>query len=300
MEEQVNYRLILILENIPRSATSYQVRLDGRTLELTDDEPILSVYTDIGVHNIEVSSSPTVRESASFRVQPGQRITKVFVRPTAHKIDLDIDIGLRSRRPQYRENGEPGPRPVPMRSRPPAPAPAVSRPEILAALLAFMFLFGLVCGILLSLVIWPARPRAAAADPVQTADAPSDRNAEEAKEGYAIELRDARLTLDTVGDPAVVIAYSWTNNSGETVNAAKLFQAKAFQDGVQLDTAEIVDIGLYDPTAYTRELRPDATTELQAVFRLANERGVIEFEISPLPGVPGTPVIEELDPADLE
>lgn len=289
MEEQINYRLILILENIPHSATSYQVRLDGRTLELTDDEPILSIRTEAGVHNIEVSSSPTVRESASFRIHPGQIITKIFVRPTARKIELDIDIGLRARPPQDRESEETETRFV--------PAPAPSRRGTGAAWLAFMFLFGLVCGLLLSLAIWPARSRAAAS-PAQTLESPSPSDGPD--EGhYTIEVRNVQLTLDTTGAPAVVITYNWTNNSGDTINAAKLFQTKAFQGGVQLDAAEIQDVWLYDPAAYTRELRPDATLELQAVFLLMSERAVIEFEVSPLPGVPGTRVIEEFDPENL-
>lgn len=294
MEEQIKYRLILILENIPHGAESYQVRLDSRSMELTDDEPILAVYTDVGVHNIEVSTGPMVRESASFRVQPGQRITKIFVRPTARKIDLDIDIGLRARQPQFRDGGETEPRSIS-----PPPAAASSRNGTRAAWLTFAFLLGLVCGLLLSLAIWPARSRAPAASPARAAETPELSESPDAM-NYAIALQGARLTLDTAENPAVVITYTWTNNSGETVNAAGLFQAKAFQNGVQLDAAEVHDIGLYDPTAYTRELRPDATTELQAVFRLTSELDVIEFEVAPLPGVPGTPVLEALDPAELD
>lgn len=295
MEEQINYRLILILENIPHSATSYQVRLDNRTLELTDDEPILAVYTEVGVHNIDVSASPTVRESASFRVQPGQRITKVFVRPTAHKIDLDIDIGRRARPIQHRESVETANRVEPTHG----PAPAPSRRGIGAAWLAFVFLLGLVCGLLLSLAIWPARARTSSAGPAQTMESPTLSDAPGA-EDYTIEIRNVRRTTDVAGNPAVVIAYAWTNNSGGTVNAAGLFQAKAFQGGVQLDAAEIYDIGLYDPTAYTRELRPDATTELQSAFRLTSERVPLEFEVTPLPGVSGETVLEEFAPSEME
>lgn len=297
MDEQRNYRLILILENIPHSATSYQVRLDGRTLELTDDEPILAVYTEDGVHNIEVSASPTVRESASFRIQPGQRITKVFVRPTAHKIDLDIDAGRRARGFRNRESAEAEQRPAPAPM--PAPAPAASRRGTMAAWLAIMFLVGLICGLLLSLAIWPARARASAAGPSQSLESPTPSDAPGSGD-YSIEIRGARRTTDDAGGPAVVVSYVWTNNSGGTVNAAELFQARAFQAGVQLDPAEIYDIGLYDPTAYTRRLRPDAATELQSAFRLTSERVPIEFEVTPLPGVSGEAVLEEFVPSELE
>lgn len=297
MDEQRNYRLILILENIPHSATSYQVRLDGRTLELTDDEPILAVYTEDGIHNIEVSASPTVRESASFRIQPGQRITKVFVRPTAHKIDLDIDAGRRARGFRNRESAEAEQRPAPAPM--PAPAPAASRRGTMAAWLAIMFLVGLICGLLLSLAIWPARARASASGPSQPLESPAPSDAPES-EDYSIEIRGARRTTDDAGGPAVVVSYVWTNNSGGTVNAAGLFQARAFQAGVQLDPAEIYDIGLYDPTAYTRQLRPDAATELQSAFRLTSERVPIEFEVTPLPGVSGEAVLEEFAPSELE
>lgn len=297
MEEQINYRLILILENIPYAAQSYQVRLDSRTLELTDEEPILAVYTEPGDHSIEVAASPTVRESASFRIQPGQRITKIFVRPTAHKIDLDIDAGRRARALRDREPAEAGPRSASVPA--PTPRPAPSRRGTRAAWLAFMFLLGLVCGLLLSLAIWPARARAATASPPAATESPEPSETPGAG-NYAVEIRSVRRTTDALEGSAIVVTYAWTNNSGDTVNAAGLFQAKAFQDGIQLDAAEIYDIGLYDPTAYTRELRPDATTELQAAFRLTSETAVVEFEVTPLPGIPGTPVIEEFDPAELE
>ena len=307
MEEQISYRLILILENIPHSATSYLVRLDNRTLELTDDEPILAVYTEAGIHNIEVSSSPTVRESASFRIQPGQRITKVFVRPTAHRIDLDIDIGRRARGFRNRESAEeeyrPASAPAPGSTPSPAPVPAQaqasSRNGMRAAWLAFTFLLGLVCGLLLSLAIWPARARASSTGPAQALEGPALSDAPGAGD-FAIEIRSVRRTTDAAGDPAVVVAYVWTNNSGGTVNAAELFQARAFQAGVQLDPAEIYDVGLYDPTAYTRQLRPDAATELQSAFLLTSERVPVEFEITPLPGVSGEAVLEEFAPSELE
>lgn len=292
MEERIPYRLIMILENVPRAAQIYQVRLDGRMLELTDEEPFVAVYTEPGVHNIDVMASPTVKESASFRVQPGQMITKIFVRPTAHKIDLDIDIGLRSRTFRDLGNREG----VEEESRPaPAPARAPFRSGVWAALLIFMFLLGLVCGLLLSRAIWPTRTRVPAA-----ADLPQVTESPPPSEDYSVEILDARRTIDDAGGPAIVISYAWTNNSGGTVNAAGLFQVYAFQDGVQLDAAAIFDIGLYDPTAFTRQLRPDARLELQAAFRLLNESSVVEFEVTPLPDVPGAAVLEEFDPADME
>lgn len=292
MEERVPYRLILILENIPRAATVYQVRLDGRALELTDDVPILAVNTEPGIHNIDISASPTVKESASFRVQPGQMVTKIFVRPTAHKIDLDIDIGLRSR--SFQDLGNRTDMGAESQSAP-ARAP-VSRRGIWAALLIFIFLLGLVGGLLLARAIWPTRTRTSGlTGPAQTTESPAPSESD-----FAVELRIAHRTIDDAGGIAVVITYAWTNNSGDTLSAADLFQTKAFQDGVQLDAAAIYDISLYDPTAFTRELRPGATLELQAAFRLTDERSDIEFEIAPLEDVSGAPVIEKLDPGELE
>ena len=69
---------------------------------------------------------------------------------------------------------------------------------------------------------------------------------------------------------------------------------------MQLDAAAVYDINLYDPTAFTRELRPGATLELQAAFRLTSDSSDIEFEVAPLEDASGAPVIEALDPADLE
>lgn len=293
MDENIRYRLLLILESAPSGGTIYQVRLDGsRTWELNEDDPIIAINTEAGDHSIEVSEGRRLDRSVMFSIPRGQNVTKVFVRAGVSQIDIRVDAGAQTR-PRRGRDAEPA-------AFASAGRQTSSRGGARVPGYIGMLVLGLVCGLLLSRAIWPSstRPPAVTAPPEETQ--PVETSAPPESGDYSVEVRDARRTADAAGNPAVVVSYAWTNDGAESVNAAGLFRAKAFQDGVQLDAAEVADIGLYDPTAYARELRPGATLELQAPFLLTSETAVIEFEVSPLPDVPGTPVLVEFDPAELE
>lgn len=97
---------------------------------------------------------------------------------------------------------------------------------------------------------------------------------------YDVEIKDAVLTEDYDGNPAIVITYAWTNNSDETTSAIVALLEKAFQDGVELDTAFIMDSEKYDADASMKDIRPGATLEVQAAYTLANTTSEVEFEVS--------------------
>lgn len=97
---------------------------------------------------------------------------------------------------------------------------------------------------------------------------------------YHVEIKDATLVHDYDGNPSIVITYSWTNNSEDTTSAMMSILEKAFQDGVELDTAMIFDSGIYDSGASSKDVRPGTTIDVQCAFTLTSETSIVEFELS--------------------
>ena len=108
---------------------------------------------------------------------------------------------------------------------------------------------------------------------------PSDSGNVSGKVGdYTVVIKSATVTTDYEGNPAIVVNYNWTNGSTETKMALTAVLAKAFQDGVQLDSAMMLSDN-YTPNTAT-ELKPGASLDVQAAFVLRNTTSPVEFELS--------------------
>ena len=97
---------------------------------------------------------------------------------------------------------------------------------------------------------------------------------------YHVEIKDAAIVPDYEENPAIVINYAWTNNSDETTSAMMSILEKAFQDGVELDNAIILDSSLYNAELSSKDVRPGTTIDVQCAFALTSETSAVEFELS--------------------
>ena len=97
---------------------------------------------------------------------------------------------------------------------------------------------------------------------------------------YTVEIQSATITQDYEGNPAVVIDYSWTNNSSETTSPLFSVTTAVFQDGVGLESALITDNSVYDSSMHMADVRPGTTIEVQEAFSLYNTTSPIEVEIT--------------------
>ena len=97
---------------------------------------------------------------------------------------------------------------------------------------------------------------------------------------YTVEIKSATVTQDYDGNPAVIITYSWTNNSSETTSPMLSISTAVFQDGISMDTAFIYDDPTYDGDMYTTDVRPGTTVDVQEAFELSNTTSPIEVEIT--------------------
>lgn len=97
---------------------------------------------------------------------------------------------------------------------------------------------------------------------------------------YTVEIQSATITQDYEGNPAVVIDYSWTNNSSETTSPLFSVTTAVFQDGVGLESALITADSVYDSSMHMADVRPGTTIEVQEAFSLYNTTSPIEVEIT--------------------
>lgn len=114
---------------------------------------------------------------------------------------------------------------------------------------------------------------------------------------YHVEIKSAALAADYEEHPAVVVTCAWTNNSGDTRSAATALAGRAFQNGVELDPAMIIDAGVYDQEMSLRAVRPGTAIDVQFAFVLTSETAPVEFELSELHGDSGEVVSTSFDPA---
>ena len=85
------------------------------------------------------------------------------------------------------------------------------------------------------------------------------------EDGYAVTIDGATMTTDYAGNPALLVTYTWTNNSDDATSFAVALYAKCFQDGVQCDTAIVSGAD----SNYMTEIKPGATTTVQQAYAVS-------------------------------
>lgn len=116
---------------------------------------------------------------------------------------------------------------------------------------------------------------------------------------YHVEIKGASLAKDYEGKSAIVITYAWTNNSDDTTNAMVSIGEKAFQDGVQLESAMIIGDDSYDSGTSMKDVRPGTTIDVQCAYILTSETSTVEFELTEWISFSDNMVTMNFDPAAL-
>lgn len=88
---------------------------------------------------------------------------------------------------------------------------------------------------------------------------------------YAVTIDDCAVTEDYAGAPAIVVTYTFTNDSDKAVPFMTAISAKAFQNGVELDFGVVADI---DSQSAMNEIKPGATTTVQQAYLLDDQSQV--------------------------
>lgn len=95
---------------------------------------------------------------------------------------------------------------------------------------------------------------------------------------YEVQLNGITVVSDYEGNPAVVIDYSFTNNSEETTSASSALHFQVFQNGVELESAFVADEEYDDGDGY-KDIRPGASIDAKSVFSLDDTSSAIEVEV---------------------
>lgn len=95
-----------------------------------------------------------------------------------------------------------------------------------------------------------------------------------------VQINDLEMVQDYEGKPAAIIKFSFTNNSEENASAMFALQYKAFQNGVQLETAIISDDSVFNANDLMKEIQPGASIDVGAAYKMESETAPIEFELS--------------------
>lgn len=116
-------------------------------------------------------------------------------------------------------------------------------------------------------------------DSAPAAEEQQEEQAEEAapqESEYVVSIDGSTVTTDYQGAPAIIVDYTFTNNSDDAISFAVACSQKAFQNGVQLETAIVSeDLG----NGYMAEIKPGATTTARMAYSLTDQSDVtVEVE----------------------
>ena len=117
------------------------------------------------------------------------------------------------------------------------------------------------------------------AEGAQGADAQQPEAAQSGGEGadYQVTIGEATTGEDYQGNPAIVVSYTFVNNSDEAVSPLVAANAKAFQNGVQLEGAIGVDGA--ESSKSMSEIKPGASVTYALAYELADTSDVtVEVE----------------------
>lgn len=87
---------------------------------------------------------------------------------------------------------------------------------------------------------------------------------------YKVSIDGAEKTTDYKGQSAILVTYTWTNNSGSDQIFSVALNAQCFQNGVQLDSAVVSGQG----SDSMKDIKPGATQTVQKAYELADSSPV--------------------------
>ena len=99
---------------------------------------------------------------------------------------------------------------------------------------------------------------------------------------YYVKIEDYELTKDYSGDPILLVKIAFSNNSNETKAFQYNIEAKAFQNGVEIQSPiSTYGIKNYDWRDKSNEIKPGVTYEFNLAFKLKNEQSDVTIELTP-------------------
>ena len=123
--------------------------------------------------------------------------------------------------------------------------------------------------------------------PVETAEpteAPTESAPSETPDGkigkYNVTIKDYRITEDSSGGNILIITYTFTNNSDESMAFMYAIEDKCFQNGVELgDVFTSWGIDDYSFDNQSKEIKPGISLDVQVAYELNDTTTDVEVEL---------------------
>lgn len=96
---------------------------------------------------------------------------------------------------------------------------------------------------------------------------------------YTVSVVSYKRSQDYEGTPAIIVTLGFTNNGDKTSSFATSMSCKAFQDGVELDTAIITGEDSGNGESQMRYVKPGAGISVTVAFVLSSETSPVSLEI---------------------
>lgn len=99
---------------------------------------------------------------------------------------------------------------------------------------------------------------------------------------YEVTILDSVVTKDYEGNPALIVNYTFTNNSDDATMFTTAISSIAYQDGVQLSPALIMDTSVYNAENSMKNVQKGGTINCQEAYELTSETSSVTVEVKEL------------------
>lgn len=97
-----------------------------------------------------------------------------------------------------------------------------------------------------------------------------------------VEIKDAKLMKNYLGESSIAITYGFTNNSDNAQSFTVAITDKVFQDGVELPSTMAPSSSNIDWNAQYNDVRPGVSTDVTILYKLSNSTSQVEVELTGL------------------
>ena len=119
------------------------------------------------------------------------------------------------------------------------------------------------------------------APPVKETEPPAAPLADAGTLGkYDVSIGEMEFIQDYSGSPAILIHFTFTNNSEDNQSAMFSLSCKAFQNGIGLSDATIMDDSIHASEDLMKDIQPGVTIDLTQAYLLSSDTAPVEFYVS--------------------
>lgn len=97
-----------------------------------------------------------------------------------------------------------------------------------------------------------------------------------------VKIKSSRLSQNMSGEKVIIITYGFTNNGSKPVSFMAACDAKAYQDGVEIERDFFVQDKSYDSNAASKDIKPGKSVDVGIAYTLNDLKTNVDVEVSEL------------------